>query len=432
MVTPDVAPSKMRSLCRNRRHGISPVALALVVAALVALSVGPSAASDRENSLDDIRRTLDKTRARGELLRHNADELATEIVALKRQLVTFAAGARRQEVEVSKLERRLSALKDEQKERTNALRQRRQEHATIFAALQRLAHRPPIALIALPTSPNDTVRTALLMRGAKARLETEARRLRLDLGTLIALRSEITQRRGRLIGSSKSLTRQRRKLARLIKSKLELERRFRTEGGAARARVIELAREARDLTDLIDRLAAPRGSDAKVSAQRPQLGGKINESTIAARSSATPLPTPTEDRMPTGAAGTVRLPVHGRIVRRFGQDESPGEPAKGISIATRHDAQVVAPETGNVVFAGPFRRYGNLLIIEHGDGYHVLLAGLARIDADVGEEVLAGEPVGTVAPSSGGIPTLYFELRRGGRPINPLPWLAATESKVSG
>ena len=84
------------------------------------------------------------------------------------------------------------------------------------------------------------------------------------------------------------------------------------------------------------------------------------------------------------------------------------------------------------MFAGPFRGYGQLLIIEHGGGYHVLLAGLSRVDGTVGDEVLEGEPVGVMGSPPGLKPKLYFELRRNGRPVNPLPWLAARKDKVSG
>ena len=109
-----------------------------------------------------------------------------------------------------------------------------------------------------------------------------------------------------------------------------------------------------------------------------------------------------------------------------------GARTEGITIETRRAAHVVAVRRGTVVFAGPFRGYGRLLIIEHDEGYHVLLAGLDRIDAVVGDEVLAGEPVGAMTASSNRTPELYLELRRSGRPINPLPWLAASKTKVSG
>jgi septal ring factor EnvC (AmiA/AmiB activator) len=110
-----------------------------------------------------------------------------------------------------------------------------------------------------------------------------------------------------------------------------------------------------------------------------------------------------------------------------------GTRAKGLSFTTAPGARVVAPHGGHVVFAGPFRGYGRLLIIDHGEGYHTLLAGLGRIDVAVNQRLLAGEPIGIMALSGKGNPRLYLELRRNGRPVNPLPWLAAKPTdKVSG
>ena len=126
------------------------------------------------------------------------------------------------------------------------------------------------------------------------------------------------------------------------------------------------------------------------------------------------------------------MPARGRVVRRYGQSGGTEGTAKGISIKARNGAQVVAPYDGQVVYAGPFRRYGQILIIEHGGRYHTLLAGLDRIDAVVGQWLLAGEPVGTLGSPQNGNPELYFELRRAGEPINPLPWLATTGDKVRG
>jgi len=132
---------------------------------------------------------------------------------------------------------------------------------------------------------------------------------------------------------------------------------------------------------------------------------------------------------------SLRMPARGDIVTRYGERITLAggtSNAKGIVIATRPEAQVVAPYDGQVVYAGPFKGYGRILIIEHGSRYHTLLAGLERIDAIVGQWVLAGEPVGVMGNAPTRTPELYVELRRTGRPINPLPWLAQIDDKVRG
>ena len=134
------------------------------------------------------------------------------------------------------------------------------------------------------------------------------------------------------------------------------------------------------------------------------------------------------------ARGTMPFPVAGSLTGKYGAaaqtSGDAGLLAKGITITSRAGAQVVAPFDGIVAFAGPFRGYGQLLIIEHSEGYHTLLAGMGHIDARVGQRVLAGEPVGVM--ENEGAPALYVELSRDGQPINPLPWLADRAGKNSG
>ncbi|HEY9548025.1 MAG TPA: peptidoglycan DD-metalloendopeptidase family protein, partial [Kiloniellaceae bacterium] len=133
------------------------------------------------------------------------------------------------------------------------------------------------------------------------------------------------------------------------------------------------------------------------------------------------------------AESSLTMPVRGRVVRLYGQEsQGQGSTDKGISIETRAGAQVVAPFDGKIAYAGPFRGYGLILIIDHGGRYHTILAGFDRIDAVVGQWVLAGEPVARMGEAAGSNPELYFELRRTGQAINPLPWLATTDDKVRG
>ena len=131
------------------------------------------------------------------------------------------------------------------------------------------------------------------------------------------------------------------------------------------------------------------------------------------------------------------MPVAGEIVRSFGSATQDGSPSRGVVFATRQNARVVAPSAGTVVFSGPFRGYGLLLIIQADDGYHFVLSGMARIDAVARQRLLAGEPVGIMGdsssdPGSGRGPELYVELRHRGEPVDPLPWLAPIGRKVSG
>jgi len=139
------------------------------------------------------------------------------------------------------------------------------------------------------------------------------------------------------------------------------------------------------------------------------------------------------------AKGTLRLPAQGKRVKRFGDADAAGSTLKGISLQTRGEARITAPADGWVVYAGEFRSYGQLLIINAGGGYHILLAGMSRIDVSLGQFVLAGEPIavmGSLATPSQGDdssrPVLYVEFRKDGRPIDPDPWWAEASEKVQG
>jgi septal ring factor EnvC (AmiA/AmiB activator) len=138
------------------------------------------------------------------------------------------------------------------------------------------------------------------------------------------------------------------------------------------------------------------------------------------------------------AKGQLPSPAHGETVLSFGDVTSNGRKSQGMVIQTRYGGQITAPCDGWIVYAGEFRSYGQLLIINAGGGYHVLLAGLSHIDAQLGQFVLAGEPVGTmsVAPkgkAQGNAPVLYVEFRKEGRPIDPAPWWhQGQQQKVQG
>jgi septal ring factor EnvC (AmiA/AmiB activator) len=126
------------------------------------------------------------------------------------------------------------------------------------------------------------------------------------------------------------------------------------------------------------------------------------------------------------------MPVLGRVIRPYGAKNKLGQASRGIVVATRSEAQVVAPFDGEVVYAGTFRDYGLLLIMSLGEGYHILLSGMSRLYGAVGQPVLAGEPIAKMGTIDAEGPRLYLELRRRGEPINPLPWMSAAKRKVSG
>ena len=120
------------------------------------------------------------------------------------------------------------------------------------------------------------------------------------------------------------------------------------------------------------------------------------------------------------AKGSLPLPARGDIITHYGEQKVKGVTSKGITIATRSNAQVISPFDGSVIFTGPFRGYGNMIIVEHSDGYLSLMSGLGNIDVELGQMLLAGEPVGQMPKQN--TAELYIEIRKNNQPINPTAW----------
>jgi|TARA_B100000315_G_scaffold253997_1_gene294052 septal ring factor EnvC (AmiA/AmiB activator) len=379
--------------------------------ALLLLLVPPGASaqtlSETTNQrLERIEREIDAGRHRKQDLEKEASRLGRDLRSMKRGLVGAAAAVQRQEAVISSLEQRLGALKAQEGAKVADLAARRSTLGEMLGTLVRLRRQPPEALIASPMTPNDTVRLSVVLAALIPDIERRAAALRTELEALRRLRREMAGKRARLSHATGGLGKERRALDRLLHRVAKRHRRTVDETRRQSRRLADMAARAQDLRALVRRLEAE---------EKKQGSG------------ATPFPalrfSQVEGRLP--------LPARGRLVGHFGEKEAVGT-VKGVTIATLPFAQVVAPHDGKVVYSGPFRSYGQLLIISHGEGYHTLIAGMSRIDSVVGQWLLAGEPVGRMGRRDGGKTNLYVELRRNGEPINPLPWLAASERKVSG
>ena len=208
------------------------------------------------------------------------------------------------------------------------------------------------------------------------------------------------------------------------------------------ARAVALARQVDDLQGLITKMELDVKSAAKAAASATLQG---NPAATGGKPDLAALKNPNRTSPAVAfasAKGLFKLPVNGSKIRDFGSSDGAGGIEKGISLATRPGAQVTTPCDGWVVYAGPFRSYGQLLILNAGGGYHVLIAGMERISVNIGQFVLTGEPVATMGTTSqvasifatnASQPVLYVEFRKDGTPIDPGPWWATNEGeKVRG
>lgn len=398
--------------------------LILPLAALVlfepAVSLAQSNAPQKE--LQDVQKRLQESRERERELGQEAAKLAQKQRELQRKLVSAARKLQIQEDLVSRSEEKLAGLLADEAAAREALEARRAELAQTLASLAHLSRQPPEAMVLAPGSALDMVRASQLMAALVPEIESRAASLRDELTRLARLRQGVATEQERLGKAITQLDHERRDLEFLQAETAAAAAQTAEERGSARETSAQLAAQAKDLRALVDRLLEQERRDAE--RREAERRAKIPP----------PKGTTAPDRPEAYAAleGSAALPARGRIVGKFGQSDENGVPLRGIRIEARAGGQVIAPADGKVMFAGPFRGYGQLLIIAHGGGYHSLLAGFGRIDRSVGQWVLAGEPVGLLANSPGEKPVLYLELRRKGETVNPLPWLASGDRKVSG
>ncbi|NKB43531.1 MAG: peptidoglycan DD-metalloendopeptidase family protein [Alphaproteobacteria bacterium] len=387
------------------------------------------------SDLQAVEQDLKREQATKDSATKQAERAATDAAKLQSDMIGAARSIQERERALTDLEAQLVTLEEQRAEMAATLIKKDTQMREVLLALERLAVRPTDALLLQPLRPSDAIRSGLVLSAAIPALTKNAAQLQIELETLYATRTAIVDRRSTLALEALSLIDDQTRLERLYTEKASLQRGFERQATDAEKRIEALAREANDLRDLLDRVIAERKRQDAEEAERaareapiltPPDGAAPTPDIVAARR---PSP-PVAARSFSKARGTLPFPAEGRLSQRYGENTDGDGLAKGIVITTRTAAQVVSPFDGVVAFSGPFRGYGQLLILEHSEGYHTLLAGMSRLDGAVGQRVLAGEPVGVMSPE--GDPSLYVELRRDGQPINPLPWLATRTNEKSG
>jgi septal ring factor EnvC (AmiA/AmiB activator) len=328
----------------------------------------------------------------------------------------------------------------------------------MLSAMQRMGRTPPPALVTRRDDALAVVRSAMLLADVFPELKYQADNLSRELEGLVTLENGIRDQRDQEKQETERLAAEQASLDRLLEEKRRATAQGEAELADIRRTATEQAEAVTDLNELIERLDAQIAKveiaqyDAEVAAERAlrareqqqALATPANESVVEIKPASTKVAFASPDRLKPAlpfeaAKGTLRLPAQGRRVKRFGDTDASGSTLKGISLQTRGEARITAPADGWVVYAGEFRSYGQLLIINAGGGYHILLAGMSRIDVSLGQFVLAGEPIAVMgnsaAPSQGddsSRPVLYVEFRKDGRPIDPDPWWAEASEKVQG
>ena len=384
---------------------------------------------------DTLRQSEDQRRA----IEAEIESVRADRARLSAALIETTAKVQDAERAAAEDADKLTSLNATAAELSGSLARRRGVIADVLGALQRMGANPPPAILVKPDDMSEAVRAATVMSSLIPQLKSEIEAARRDLDALAKTRESIRRERDELAEKGKALAADKARLAALIEARQQSLALAQDALGSQHERAAELAKRATSLKDLIARLdseeAARKAAAAEAHAASVAVATEIEARAQAARG-ADPARLKPEIAF-ADARGQVPLPAAGAILKTFGSPDDRGGTERGLSLATPAGATVSAPVDGAVRFAGAYRSYGELLIIDAGGGYYVLLAGMDRINVESGEFVLAGEPVGvmgdgsvrmaTAAAVGAARPVLYIELRKDGTAIDPGPWWAKTD-----
>src|SRR3954451_299363 len=363
-------------------------------------AVSPDAIKQREQELEAARASKKSAEEAQAKLKAEITSLGQDRTQLNQQLIDTAANVRTVETKIDEAEERLKTLNGREQQMRASLDSRRAEIVEVLAGLQRAGRRTPPALLGRPEDALQSLLTGMLLGSVVPELRGRAENLAADLGELVNLRRDIATKRDALARDRDRLKDDSVRLAALVEERQRKQSAVEKDMEAEGARAISLSRQVEGLQGLITKMEQDLKSAAKAAATASLQGapaapnGKPNLGALKDPARLSPA------IAFASARGLFAFPVNGRKIREFGGSDGSGGVEKGISLTTKAAAQVTTPCDGWVVYAGPFRSYGQLLILNAGGGYHVLIAGMERISVNIGQFVLTGEPVATMGSTS--------------------------------
>lgn len=353
-------------------------------------------------------------------LEAQAKKLKDELSGVNQKMIDTAKKIQNGEDEVHKQQEELEALQEHLRESEAKFNTDHSILVDTLSALQNLALRPSEAILAQPLSPVEVMRSSILLRSSVHSLKERAEHIRQGIEDINAQKAEIAKRLQDLEHENQQLAQQHDEMKKLSKQKSEMFSQLSSQSKEAKQRAEALANQAGSLRDLLDKLEKQKELQRKQLAEKERLAKQRAADDLREERSKGYQPSPVVGF--SKAKGRLARPARGAVITQFKQELSKGVESNGIDIKTASNAQVIAPFDGTVIFAGPFKNFANLVIIDHGEGYTSLLSGLGETNTDVGQSILSGEPVGTM-PSGNNI-KLHMEIRKDNHPVNPTDWLS--------
>jgi murein hydrolase activator len=427
-----------------------PKSLVFVPLALsVALSCGtlepraepvpPTVAERRQASVSE----LDELLAAASVSDQRAKELNKEITALKKDETTITAALiqsakteRKLSQEIEPIEERLTGYREQEEGIRLSLAARREVLAEVLAGLQRMGLNPPPAILVKPQDALSSVRSAILLGAVVPELRAETEILLADIESLNKVTISIKTEREQLLAALKVQAEEKLRLDQLVNEKKALRSQSEAALKSETERIRDLAQKSKSLKELIAGIEKEMAETAK---RQEAETAKAEQVAAAGAPKVNPALPPQSNRIASSASftslrGGLSLPASGSIRVLYGADDGQGGISQGYTLVTKPGGRVTAPADATVLYADTFRSYGNLLILDAGEGYHLVMSGMNRIDVAQNQFVLAGEPVGVMGerPKAGdggnamaqGGPSLYIEFRKDGKPVDSGPWWA--------
>lgn len=410
--------------------------LAYTAALMLLINFSARAAVVSEHDLEYVQQQVQQQSDYHKQLQLQAAKVNRELNQISKTMVAKAKQIQNLEDQTSNMEKNLLTLQEELKKAEESFTTEDKNLIKTLYALQNLALKPTESLFVQPLTPVEIIRSAMLLRETVPYLAEQAAQIRERLEAINTKKQSIEKQMAQISGNRARLEKEHAQMRKLMTQKSNMRNQIKSKTEQTQQKIKQLADQAKDIKELLDKLERERIAREKMERIRREKEKREREELEAYRRERENVETNTHDDLlkqkpefikETGksfakAKGHLSKPARGAIVIAYGEETSKGVTSKGISIKTRAQAQVISPYDGSVIFAGPFRGYGKLIIIEHGEGYMSLLAGMKDIDCEVGQMLLAGEPVGQMP--DGESSNLYMELRKNNKPIDPKAWIA--------
>jgi len=372
-------------LGKGQRQVAGAALLLMCVAGLFPAQAEPSK-KEAASNLAKIEQKMEESKAVAATLEEKKKATSSELKNLQSKMIVATEALAEKQDRQDELEERLETLEKEADTRNDERMQAEERYRDLTGLLLNLSRLPPSLYLFKVEPWEDQFHRALLLRSMIGPLRAESAGIEQSLERLESSRRKLAEERRLVAQARQNLVWQRANLNKLVRMRQGFLQKTEADKAAITSQLTALADEAKDLRQLIDKLTKKSSFTREGAAVLKGF------------------------KMPTG----------GKVVRSFGARDADGVASQGLTIAGAPEAPIVAPQEGRIVFAGPFRGYGKIVIIDHGGGRHSFLAGFGRIDADVEEVVAAGEPLGSLPSGKDSArPELYYEARLHGEPVNP-------------